>query len=240
MGAAMVVVKRSSWSVAGKMRPKQVEVAVTEVDLEAPHANANAHAKPPAAPRGIVTAPGSHLGLALGCSRTAVEHHPTCRQISHLPITKPPPPTHQKDLHSESFKMASDPTISPHSLNDLKTTTDDALGNYLRGLHFTQDNSRLDTRLAIGYLSVIIAAATFAADYKLGWEATKHWTAAAVAAYAVLNGVLTWWMWGVEKGTVFEGGKGGRKVRSLRLAATASSRCKRWVDCFGQRADKSE
>ena len=102
--------------------------------------------------------------------------------------------------------------ISSHSLSDLKNTTDDALGNYLRGLHFTQDNSKLDTRLALGYASVMIAAATFAADYKLGWEATKGWTAVAVVAYAILNGAFTYWMWGVEKGVVFEGRREGRVV----------------------------
>nr|POF12847.1 signal peptidase complex subunit spc2 [Quercus suber] len=84
--------------------------------------------------------------------------------------------------------------ISPYSLNDLKNTTDDALSNYLRGLHFVQSNSKLDVRLAIGYVSVIIAGATFVADYKLGWEATKHWTLAAVVAYAMLNTAFTYWM----------------------------------------------
>lgn len=103
--------------------------------------------------------------------------------------------------------------ISPHSLNELKNTTDDALGNYLRGLSFRQDNTKLDVRLAIGYVSVIIAAATFAADYKLGWETTKLWTAVAVVMYAVLNGAFTYWMWAVEKGCVFDGVKDGRKVR---------------------------
>ena len=113
-----------------------------------------------------------------------------------------------------------DPKISPYSLNDLKNTTDDALGNYLRGLSFKQDNSKLDVRLAVGYVSVIIAAATFAADYKLGWEATKWWTAVAVAAYAVLNGVFTYWMWFVEGGLVFQGSREGMKV----CRATPSSK----------------
>ena len=108
-----------------------------------------------------------------------------------------------------------DPKISPYSLNDLKNTTDDALGNYLRGLSFKQDNSKLDTRLAVGYVSVLIAAATFAADYKLGWEATKWWTAVAVAAHAVLNGVFTYWMWFVEGGLVFEGSREGQKVWTI-------------------------
>lgn len=104
--------------------------------------------------------------------------------------------------------------ISPYSLNDLKNTTDDALGNYLRGLNFKQDNSKLDVRLALGYVAVIIAGATFAADYKLGWEATRSWTAVAVAVYVVLNSALTYWMYVVEKGLVFEGVRNGNKVRS--------------------------
>lgn len=108
-----------------------------------------------------------------------------------------------------------DSKISPYSLNDLKNTTDDAMGNYLRGLKFKQDNSKLDFRLAVGYTSVIIAGALFAADYKLGWEATKGWTAYAVAAYALLNATFTYWMWGVEKGLVFEGTKNGKKVRRV-------------------------
>jgi hypothetical protein len=105
-----------------------------------------------------------------------------------------------------------DTKISPYSLPDLKNTTDDALGNYLRGIGFKQDNSKTDVKLAVGYLAVIIAGATFVADYKLGWEATKGWTAVAVAAYAVLNGVFTYWLWFVEKGIIFEGIKDGKKV----------------------------
>ena len=102
--------------------------------------------------------------------------------------------------------------ISPYSLNDLKNTTDDALGNYLRGLSFKQDNAKLDVRLAVGYTAVVIAAVIFVADYKLGWEATKGWTAVAVVAYSLLNGFFTYWMWGVEKGLVFEGVREGKKV----------------------------
>ena len=102
--------------------------------------------------------------------------------------------------------------ISPYSLNDLKNTTDDALGNYLRGLSFKQDNAKLDVRLAVGYTAVVIAAVIFVADYKLGWEATKGWTAVAVVAYSLLNGFFTYWMWGVEKGLVFEGARDGKKV----------------------------
>lgn len=102
--------------------------------------------------------------------------------------------------------------ISPYSLPDLKNTTDDALGNYLRGLGFKQDNSKTDFKLVVGYLAVIIAAATFAADYKLGWEATKNWTAVAVVAYSILNAIFTYHLWFVESGLVFEGSKDGKQV----------------------------
>ncbi|KAK6437681.1 signal peptidase complex subunit spc2 [Oleoguttula sp. CCFEE 5521] len=102
--------------------------------------------------------------------------------------------------------------ISPYNLADLKNTTDDALGNYMRSLGFQQDNKTTDIKLAVGYVGGIIAAATFAADYKLGWEATKTWTAVAVFAYMVLNGFYSYWVYFVEKGLVFEGTKSGKHV----------------------------
>lgn len=129
-----------------------------------------------------------------------------------------------------------DTKIPKYSLSDLKNNTDDALGNYLRGLSFRQDNSKLDFRLAVGYTAVVIAAVTFVADYKLGWEATKTGTAVAVAAYAVLNGVYTYWMWGVEKGLVFEGEKDGKKVRRDFLLVPACT-CRN-VTCLGPFKDQ--
>lgn len=110
------------------------------------------------------------------------------------------------------MSSSSDSRISPYSLPDLKSTTDDALGNYLRGLNFRQDNSKLDFRLIVGYIAVAIAAGTFVADYKLGWEATKTWTALAVGLYTALNGVFTFWLYYVEAGLVFEGSRGQKKV----------------------------
>lgn len=88
---------------------------------------------------------------------------------------------------------------------DLKNTTDDALPNYLTSLKFSQSHHLNDVRLSLGYSAVVIAAATFLADYKLGWDATKVGTFYAVLAYFVLNGALTLWIWGVERGVVFSG-----------------------------------
>ncbi|KAL8860119.1 MAG: hypothetical protein Q9178_003383 [Gyalolechia marmorata] len=99
----------------------------------------------------------------------------------------------------------STPKIAVYSLSDLKNTTDDALPNYLTSLKFKQTHFLADVRLALGYSAVIIAAVTFYADYKLGWDATKYWTLWAVIAYFILNGALTYWIWGVEKGKIFTG-----------------------------------
>ncbi|KAI9702070.1 MAG: hypothetical protein M1836_001414 [Candelina mexicana] len=104
------------------------------------------------------------------------------------------------------------PKIAIHSLSDLKNTTDDALPNYLTSLSFKQSQLLTDVRLALGYTTVAIAAATFYFDYTLGFEKTKSWTLIAVIAYFLLNGVLTYWIWGVEKGKIFVGELNGTQL----------------------------
>ncbi|KAK7757756.1 hypothetical protein SLS62_000134 [Diatrype stigma] len=88
---------------------------------------------------------------------------------------------------------------------DLKNTSDDAIPNYLNSLKFRQDHRLTDTRLALGYGAFALAAACFLWDRQLGFEGTKYWTAAAVAVYALLNGVLTYWVTYVERGVVYQG-----------------------------------
>ena len=90
-------------------------------------------------------------------------------------------------------------------LTDLKGTTDDALSNYLNSLKFKQSHTLVDVRLAIGYTAFTISAACFVWDYKLGFEATKYWTVAAVATYTLLNAVLTAWIIFKEKGIIYVG-----------------------------------
>ncbi|KAI9722585.1 MAG: hypothetical protein M1812_001516 [Candelaria pacifica] len=104
------------------------------------------------------------------------------------------------------------PKIAIHSLSDLKNTTDDALPNYLNSLSFKQSQFLTDVRLVLGYTTVAIAAATFYFDYTLGFEKTKGWTLIAVIAYFLLNGVLTYWIWGVEKGKIFVGELNGTQL----------------------------
>ncbi|RDW81673.1 signal peptidase complex subunit 2 [Aspergillus mulundensis] len=108
--------------------------------------------------------------------------------------------------------MASEaaPKVPVYSPNDLKSTTDDALVPYLSTLPqpytFKQDHFKTNVRFALGYSAVAIAAFTFYADRKLGWEATtSSWVIAAVVSYFILNSLLTYWIWAVEASEVFRG-----------------------------------
>ncbi|KAL1902045.1 hypothetical protein Cpir12675_000151 [Ceratocystis pirilliformis] len=100
--------------------------------------------------------------------------------------------------------MASD-RISIYSLPDLKNTSDDAIPNYLNSLKFKQNHNLTDVRLSLGYAAIITAGVCFAWDYYFGFEATKNYTAIAVALYASLNGLMTLWSYFFEMNIVYEG-----------------------------------
>ena len=108
-------------------------------------------------------------------------------------------------------------SIANSLLADLKNATDDALAPYLTTLPkpytFVLQHGHTNTRLVVGYSAVIIAAATFVADWKLGWDETKYYTAVACVLYFILNSFLTYHIWLVEAGRVFVGVRaGGQKV----------------------------
>ncbi|KAM7190284.1 signal peptidase complex subunit SPC2 [Naviculisporaceae sp. PSN 640] len=106
------------------------------------------------------------------------------------------------------------PLTNNSFLLDLKNTSDDAIPNYLNSLRFTQSHRLTDVRLALGYSAFAIAAACFLWDYKFGFESTKLYTGIAVAIYTILNGILTYWIFNVEKGTIYEGtAPSGEKIR---------------------------
>ncbi|KAM3505410.1 hypothetical protein MY10362_002960 [Beauveria mimosiformis] len=95
--------------------------------------------------------------------------------------------------------------ISLYNLADLKNTSDDAIPNYLNSLKFTQTHVLQDVRLVLGYSAFSVAALCFLWDYKLGWDSTKHYTAAAVVVYMLLNAALTYWTTFREKGIIYQG-----------------------------------
>ncbi|KAL4916668.1 microsomal signal peptidase 25 kDa subunit-domain-containing protein [Aspergillus aurantiobrunneus] len=116
---------------------------------------------------------------------------------------------------------AAAPKVPVYSPNDLKSTTDDALAPYLTTLPqpytFKQDHFRTNVRFVVGYSAVAIAAFTFYADRKLGWEAVQSpWVISAVASYFILNSLLTYWIWAVEAGEVFRGKRGSGETISIR------------------------
>jgi len=59
---------------------------------------------------------------------------------------------------------------------------------------------------------VLLSGACFAWDYKLGFDSTIYYTAAAVAVYFALNGAFTYWMWYVEKDTIYTGSRNGQQL----------------------------
>lgn len=112
----------------------------------------------------------------------------------------------------------------PSRTTDLKNTSDDAIPNYLNSLKFRQSHTLTDVRLALGYSAFGIAAACFLWDYKLGFENTKHFTAAAVAVYTLVNTALTLWITFREKGVIYEGtSPSGEKVWQFTCHSHTSS-----------------
>lgn len=110
---------------------------------------------------------------------------------------------------------------------DLKSTSDDALVPYLTNLPapytFAVDNTKSNIRFLLGYSAVAIAAFTFYADRKLGWESTTSpWVITAVVSYFILNSALTFWIWAVEAGEVFYGKrKTGETVSAIHCSLTS-------------------
>ncbi|KAB8273165.1 signal peptidase complex subunit 2 [Aspergillus minisclerotigenes] len=118
--------------------------------------------------------------------------------------------------------------VPVYSVNDLKSTTDDALAPHLTTLPqpyaFTQDHTKTNVRFLLGYSAVAIAAFTFYADRKLGWEATQStWVIAAVVSYFVLNTLLTYWIWAVEAGEVFRGKRKSGETITIRSSGKKHS-----------------
>lgn len=72
---------------------------------------------------------------------------------------------------------------------------------------FTPSNVHLDVRLALGYLSALIAigASFWAYYYKKEFKETKPVMVASVAAYVVLQGISWAWERWIEGSTVWEG-----------------------------------
>ncbi|KAJ5183740.1 hypothetical protein N7492_001356 [Penicillium capsulatum] len=118
--------------------------------------------------------------------------------------------------------------VPVYSLNELKSTSDDALLPYLANLPapytFTPNYYKSNVRFLLGYSAVAIAGFTFYADRYLGWEAVHSpWLITAVVTYFLLNSLLTFWQWSVEAGEVFNGTRKTGETKDISLCTSASA-----------------
>lgn len=73
------------------------------------------------------------------------------------------------------------------SITDLRNAVDDNLAASLGELGFSQSFTLIDAKLALGVSTVLISAALFVADKKLGFEKTFTLTVVAVVLYFTLS-----------------------------------------------------
>lgn len=76
------------------------------------------------------------------------------------------------------------------SVVQLRTTCDDNLHASLSELGYTQSFSLIDTKLALGYLTVVIAGLLYIVDKKFGFEKTYNVTVISVVLYFLISAIL--------------------------------------------------
>lgn len=76
------------------------------------------------------------------------------------------------------------------SIVQLRATCDDNLHASLSELGYTQSFSLIDTKLALGYLTVVIAGLLYVVDKKFGFEKTYNVTVLSVILYFLISGIL--------------------------------------------------
>ncbi|KAJ3175516.1 Signal peptidase complex subunit 2 [Geranomyces variabilis] len=103
--------------------------------------------------------------------------------------------------------LASNPIIVNNSSDsELKHALDDALKKVLvQDFSFIENHTHTDTRLLLGYASVLFAAVASAYSYVVPFPECKPVLAACVAAYFVLNGAMVGYTTFVEGNVIFRG-----------------------------------
>ncbi|KAF8348521.1 microsomal signal peptidase 25 kDa subunit-domain-containing protein [Amanita rubescens] len=105
--------------------------------------------------------------------------------------------------------------VNNASLTELKNACDDSLKRFLsRPELFKQIHLHTDVRLALGWLSVLVAAGTALYGYKFDFEKSKPVVWVGVIIYVLLTTLQTVYAHFVEKETVFVG---KRKTFSKRI-----------------------
>ncbi|KAI5304764.1 hypothetical protein KEM56_005973 [Ascosphaera pollenicola] len=121
------------------------------------------------------------------------------------------------------------------------STTDDTIPIILTSpklsasSRFTQDHTKINVRLLLGYTAVLIGAVSFWADRKYEFNTTYPYIAVAVCVYFTLNAALTGWIWLVERGCVFEGKNGkGETIQIYSQGKKYSEKYRLQIICVSQ------
>ncbi|GAA5853813.1 hypothetical protein JCM9279_001674 [Rhodotorula babjevae] len=110
------------------------------------------------------------------------------------------------------------PKVNTANITELKNALDDHVKDLLSlappaagtttttaRAPFTRSHRHDDVRLALGWASVAVAAATGYYGYRTPFHDSTFWVSAGVALYVVLNTALALYVALVEKNTIFEG-----------------------------------
>ncbi|KAF9528419.1 microsomal signal peptidase 25 kDa subunit-domain-containing protein [Crepidotus variabilis] len=105
--------------------------------------------------------------------------------------------------------------VNHYNSTELKNACDDAVKRYLsRPELFKQIHLHTDVRLALGWLSVFVAAGTALYGYKIEFEKSKTVVSIGLVVYILLTTLQTLYSYFVESHTIFEG---KRKSLSKRI-----------------------
>jgi hypothetical protein len=87
-------------------------------------------------------------------------------------------------------------------------------------LGYEQTHTHTDTRLLLGYIGVVAAAASGLYDYRYGFEAGKLYTAIGVVIYFLAYGAMNAYQYFVEDGQIYVGSKAGKTISIRTKTAT--------------------
>ncbi|GAA6059681.1 hypothetical protein JCM10212_000068 [Sporobolomyces blumeae] len=97
--------------------------------------------------------------------------------------------------------------VNTANLVELKNALDDLVKEFfsLPAHNFKTSHAHEDTRLLLGWTSVVVALGTTYYAYKHEFQESKFWVGVGVAVYVALNTVLALYVTYVEKNIIYEG-----------------------------------
>ncbi|ODQ77381.1 hypothetical protein BABINDRAFT_169249 [Babjeviella inositovora NRRL Y-12698] len=95
--------------------------------------------------------------------------------------------------------------VNLSSTNELRNVVDDRLPEVMGHIGYEQDFSIVDRKLAVGYVTGIMAAAVFLLDKKLGFKASYNYVVLLLALYSVGMAYFYYFTSTVEKSIKYVG-----------------------------------